>query len=92
MYPLSVASVLMYKAFHNRILSSNLLCKTSVIHERTRNNKLNFFVHSVSTKIRKKMFVHSSIVLWNNLSVDVKLCKSLNTFKYSIKQNILDSY
>ena len=82
----------MCKAFHNRIISSNLFCKTSAIHEHTRNTNSNFYVYSVSTNIRKKFIVHFGIVLWNNLSVDVKLCKSFNTFKYSIKQNILDSY
>ena len=88
LYTFSVAS-LMYTAFHNRIKSSNLFCKTSAIHERTRNTNLNFYVYFVSTNIREKSIVHSGIVLWNNLSVDVKLCKFLNNFKYSIK-NILD--
>ena len=41
LYTLSVDS-LMYKAFHNRIISSNLFCKTSAIHERTKNTNLNF--------------------------------------------------
>ena len=48
----------MYKAFHNRIISSNLFCKTSAIHERTRNTNLNFYVYSVSTDLRKKIIAH----------------------------------
>ncbi len=71
----------------------NMFQKCNIVHtHNTRFVNLNFFVPSYSIGIRRNFIAVSGVILWNNLSVNVRQCNSIYKFKRELKMNLLCHY
>ena len=82
----------MYKVFNRDIC--NIICTMfkMLSYRHTHNSNFNFYVYPVSVNARKLFVAHTSIMLWNNLDVILKKCKSVRIFCNRIKSLKLSDY
>jgi len=87
--------IFMHKYVYHReqlpsVFSSYFEENTLIHHHNTgTREKHQFHISSVSSEYGKRTIKYKGIKLWNNLSVDIKETKSLQSFKHKIQEFIL---
>ena len=84
----------MYKIKLN-IIPANLksfFTKNSDIHSYETRNANKYHLSNPKTSLAQKTIKHRGPDIWNSLPDHITQCKSLNSFKYSLKNHILSSY
>ena len=86
----TAASALMFNFFHNSNVTSNIETHIRPMHSyNTRHSVSDFRIFPIHTDIRKRFILHSGVVLWNNFGTELKLEKSLGSFKNALRSQIL---
>ena len=83
--------VLMFKCFHNDIVTSSLLTRTMHLFN-TRYSDFNFYVHPVRTSIRKNFVLQCGVIWWNSLNLSLRTKCTLASFKLGLKSGLLNEY
>ena len=83
---------LMYKVINRDICNCICIMFQMFFYRHTHNSNFNFYVYSISVNARKLFVVHAAIMLWNNLHVNLKKCKSVRIFCNHIKSLKLSDY
>ena len=66
--------------------------ENTLIHYHNTRQKHQFHISFVSSEYGKRTIKYKGIKLWNNLPVDIKETKSLQSFKDKIQELILQSW
>ena len=79
-------AILMYKCQNNEVEGVNTnLTRHLQIHNYNTRRKSNFRLPKPKTEQLKRTFRYSATQIWNSLPTDVRQCKSLSSFKLSVK-------
>ncbi len=74
---------------------NNLTCKLAYVSSKSvcglRNN-CNLVVNYSRTAIRHNAFPCSSVLVWNNLSIDIRRLVSVKLFKSTVTHQLLNCY
>ena len=85
----------MHKYVHHRLKLPSVFCEyfddNKQIHQHDTRQKENFYTHVVKPEIGKRTIKFKGSRLWNNLPIDIKITKSLLSFKQKLKTHLLQS-
>ena len=83
--------IFMFSFYKNLLPQSfdNLFSQNIQVHNYNTRNKFDFRVHYGRTSYSHSVIRYKGPTLWNNLPLEVRDCKSLNTFKYKLKTYLL---
>lgn len=87
--------IFMHNYVHHRTklpaVFSDYLAENKLIHNYNTRQKDDFHTHAVKTETGKRAIKYKGSTLWNNLPVDIKNIQSSHTFKYKLKNYLLQS-
>ena len=88
-------AVHMYRYHHNLLppgLPNNSFAVQSDIHSYNTRQALNFHIDSTNTKLAENTIKIQGPIIWNSINKTTKNCRSLASFKKSLKKQILAQY
>ena len=88
---ITAALTLLFKCFHNSIVTSNIITRTKHSYN-TKHSVSDFRIFPIHINIRKCFILHSGVVLWNDFGIKLKLEKLLGRFKSALRSQIFAKY
>ena len=82
-----------YQSFRNKlpVVFSTYFEKNKVIHKYNTRQKDDFHIDAIKSEIGKRSIRYKGSKLWNDLPAELKEIQSLQSFKYKLKNYLLQS-
>ena len=88
------SAVLMYRVFNNDVPYNikNMFQEKPSIKFYNFRSKYEYYLTTTKTKLKSHSFKVFGTQIWNNLKSDIKLKKTIQSFKNAIKRSIFENY